>query len=204
MEGPVDGSPRLAEPLGARLASEEDAGAAVHAGARRLVAWECTVAITALPAAGVAHPGLRVAWFDAHPDFHTPQSSTSGYRGGMPLAAACGLWDAGSSADPPIDPERVHLLGIRDVDPGERELIATHSVRSDPPPDGPVWVHLDLDVLRGDLMPAAYPAPGGWDWDELVAAVEALPEIVGFSITSCDARHADEVARRLSPVMVRT
>ena len=199
-----DGARELAELLGAPVVVEADAGAAVLDGARCLVAAECTIAITALPAAAVVYPGLRVAWFDAHPDFNTPATSPSGYRGGMPLAAACGLWDAGASAQPPLDPARVHLLGIRDTDPGEAELIAEHGVRSDPPAEGPVWIHLDLDVLGSDLMPAAYPAPGGWDWDELVAALRALPDVVGIEITGCAPGYAAEVAQRLSPVIVRT
>ena len=42
-------------------------------------------------------PDVRIVWLDAHGDFNTPETSASGYLGGMCLAAACGRWDAGSA-----------------------------------------------------------------------------------------------------------
>ena len=40
-------------------------------------------------------PDVRVLWLDAHGDFNTPETTPSGFLGGMCLAAACGRWDAG-------------------------------------------------------------------------------------------------------------
>src|SRR3954469_22923394 len=108
------------------------ARAEVLSGTRWFVAGHCNLAIATLPALATQHPGLRVAWIDAHPDFNTPQSSPSGFLGGMPLAAACGVWDAGL-LDPPVDPEHVHLVGVRDIDPGERVLLDGHGVHETPP-----------------------------------------------------------------------
>lgn len=210
---PGTGSAELAQRLGARTVAElpealpgrweEDlaaiepalvaARAAVDEGCRLLVAEQCTVAMTTLPALVAAtgpHPPLKVAWLDAHPDFNTPATSPSGFLGGMPLAHACGVWGSGGG----VSPDSVYLAGVRDVDPGEAELVAAHGVRSGLPEEGPVFVHLDLDVLREDLMPADYPAPGGWSWDDLDAALAALPEVVGIEVVGCAPGRAERVA----------
>ena len=50
---------------------------------------------TTLPAALRNRPDARVLWLDAHGDYNTPETSGSGYLGGMCLAAATGEWDAG-------------------------------------------------------------------------------------------------------------
>src|SRR4051794_36499647 len=165
----------------------------VLSGTRLFVAGHCNLAIATLPALAAQHPGLRVAWVDAHPDFNTPATSPSGFLGGMPLAAACGVWEAGL-LDPPLDPTRVHLMGARDIDDGEVELLEAHRVNYEPPQAGPVFVHLDLDVLDNTLMPATFPAPGGWTWDELEAALTALPDVIGIEVTGCASGHAARVA----------
>ena len=205
--GALLGARMVGEVVPPRVASWEDdlrdagpalaaAQAAAREGADLLISGHCSPAIATLPAVVERHPGLRVVWIDAHPDFNTPATSASGFLGGMPLAAACGLWDAGFPGT--VDPARVHLLGARDVDPGERRLIDAHGVHEDTPADGPVWVHLDLDVLRNDLMPATFPAPGGWSWEELRAALVALPEIVGLEVAGCSPGHARRVADTLA------
>ena len=57
----------------------------------------------------------RLPWLDAHGDYNTPETSGSGYLGGMCLAAATGEWDAGLGGTVPA--ERVVLAGVRDLDP---------------------------------------------------------------------------------------
>lgn len=192
---------RWDEDLAAARPVLEAARAAIAGGATTIVAGHCNVAIATLPAIAARVPGVRIAWLDAHPDFNTPETSRSGFLGGMPLAAACGIWTHPTLAgllDPPVDPHRVHLVGIRDVDPGEREMLAEHGVREGPPSDGPVFVHLDLDVLDNDLMPAGFPCPGGWTWEQLGDALAALPEIVGIEVTGCAPGHARRVADTLA------
>ena len=200
------GAPVLAEGAFPRVGRwEEDLAAsapllaaargAVQHGHRVLVAGSCDLAMATLPALAAAHPGLRVAWLDAHPDFNTPASSESGFLGGMPLAHACGLW--GDEVTEPLDPRRVHLLGVRDIDDGERRLLDAHGVREEPPAEGPVFVHLDLDVLDPALMPAPFAVPGGWTWDELAAALASLPDVVGIEVTGCAAGRAERVAETL-------
>jgi arginase len=68
---------------------------------------------------------LGVIWVDAHADFNTPETTPSGNIHGMPLAALCGLGDPRLTAlwdesVPVIDPQRVAIIGARDLDPGEK------------------------------------------------------------------------------------
>lgn len=70
---------------------------------------------------------LGLIWFDAHGDMNTPQSSPSGNLHGMPLAHLLGRGDAELAGiegfAPKVKPENVALIGIRDIDRGEREII---------------------------------------------------------------------------------
>ncbi len=89
---------------------------------------------------GVAHhhrkrgESIGLLWVDAHGDMNTPQTSPSGNVHGMPLAAVLGhgsreLTHIGGFA-PKVRPDRTVLLGIRDIDSGEREFIARSGVRA--------------------------------------------------------------------------
>lgn len=70
---------------------------------------------------------LAVIWIDAHGDINTDENSPSGNVHGMPLAAAMGfgnecltdLYFKGRK----VKPENVFLIGARDLDHGELELI---------------------------------------------------------------------------------
>lgn len=68
-----------------------------------------------------------VVWVDAHGDFNTPATSPSGNIHGMPLAALCGVGDerlvdlAWPGAK--VRPEDVVLIGVRDLDGGEKKLM---------------------------------------------------------------------------------
>jgi arginase family enzyme len=166
-----------------------------------LAAADCSIAVTTLPAALRHRPDARVLWLDAHGDYNTPESSGSGYLGGMCLAGACGEWDAGLGDTIPAD--RLVLAGVRDLDGGERELLE----RSDATVIGasvvetlvavknaldgsPVFIHLDLDVLDPEEFPAAVPAPGGLSSDKLYDLMEAVAddsELVGIEVTAFEA-----------------
>ncbi|GAB4486167.1 MAG: arginase [Anaerolineales bacterium] len=68
---------------------------------------------------------LGVIWVDAHADFNTAETTPSGNIHGMPLAALCGLGDPRltalwNEAVPVINPQRVAVIGARDLDPGEK------------------------------------------------------------------------------------
>lgn len=76
-------------------------------------------------AAGEARVGLL--WIDAHADLNTPATSPSGNVHGTPVAHLLGLgderftglWGGGAR----VQPEDIVYLGLRSVDPPERELI---------------------------------------------------------------------------------
>jgi len=142
---------------------------------------------------------VGVLWFDAHGDFNTPTTTPSGNVHGMSLAAALGV---GAFADvewataPGIDPENVALIGVRDLDPGEREAIRSSPVDAftmsdvdrrglsavlddavSTATDGVDGVHvsLDLDWLDPSVAPGVgTPVRGGVTYREAHAAMETV------------------------------
>lgn len=70
---------------------------------------------------------IGLIWIDAHSDINTPETSPSGNVHGMPLAAIVGLGPEPLSTifgfSPKVAPENTVLVGIRDVDPTEKENI---------------------------------------------------------------------------------
>lgn len=77
---------------------------------------------------------IGLIWFDAHGDFNTPDSSPTGNVHGMPLASVLGygdplLTEIGARV-PMVKPENVVLIGIRDIDDGERRLIRKSGIKT--------------------------------------------------------------------------
>jgi arginase len=70
---------------------------------------------------------LGLIWIDAHADFNTAETTRSGNIHGMPLAALTGrghpLLTGIAGRVPAIAPENVALIGVRDIDPLEREAL---------------------------------------------------------------------------------
>lgn len=77
---------------------------------------------------------IGVIWLDAHGDINTPDTSESGNIHGMPLAHALGIGSKEllgvADQHPMVDPSRTVLIGIRDLDPGERNAIRELGVRA--------------------------------------------------------------------------
>ena len=174
-----------------------------------LLAGDCAIAVATLPVVLRHRPDVRVLWLDAHGDFHTPETTASGYLGGMCLAGACGLWETGFGAD--LDPARVVMHGVRDLDGPERVALDTRGVHvvADPAPLAglPVFVHVDLDVLDPDVMPAPFAAPGGPGPRALrafLADVAADSEIVGVEVTGAAPGHAEIAADVIAPLLSQT
>ena len=69
----------------------------------------------------------------------------------------------------------------------------------------PVFVHLDVDVLEPEDMPAQFPVPGGLRPDKLYDLLEAVAdecEVVGVEVTAfVDADHAGAVASVVEPLL---
>jgi len=77
---------------------------------------------------------VGLIWFDAHADMNTPETTLSGNIHGMPLACCLGhgppaLVELGARV-PMIAPRNAVLVGIRDVDARERELVRTSGIRA--------------------------------------------------------------------------
>lgn len=160
---------------------------------------DCVTAIAVL--AGMQRQGLDPAmvWFDAHGDFHTEATTTSGYLGGLPLAKVVGL---GELALPralgmtPLAEDRAVLVDARDLDPPEVTALAASAVRQvavadlapDVLPSGPLLLHVDLDVVNPEhLRGLRFPAPGGPGLDAVaggVSVVVATGRVAGLSIAA--------------------
>lgn len=148
-----------------------------------VVTADCSVALGVV--AGLQRLGVEpsVMWFDAHGDLHTPASSASGYPGGMIVRMLLGEGDltvAETTGLTPIPPERVVLVDARDLDAPEAEYLSHSAVERVPveaasAPDGPVYLHIDLDVLDADLVPGLrYPVTPGPTPDQIRDAAQRI------------------------------
>lgn len=144
----------------------------------------CAASLATLPVVMRHRPDTCVVWLDAHPDLNVPETTASGYLGGMALAGPSGLWDSGLGNGLPL--ANIVLVGARNLDPPEQALVDAEKVHLVPPGsnylaelrdaiDGrPVYVHLDCDVLEPGILPTDYRVPGGFTLAELHAICEVL------------------------------
>jgi arginase len=168
----------------------------------------CSASLATLPAAVQAVDGLKVLWVDAHGDFNTPETTGSGYLGGMVLGAVCGGWESGLGAG--LSPDRVLIAGIRDVDEDEDALLREAGVKQLPPDqvtseavlsfvgDSPLWIHIDWDVMDPGQVPAAYSIDKGLFADQLRAVFLALPtaQIVGIELAEFEQPESEQQRAR--------
>jgi arginase len=158
-----------------------------------------TVAGAAAYAERHARP-LFLLWLDAHSDFHTPLTTTSGNLHGTPVAYIAGR--DGFDAFPPfpavIPADNICLYGIRSVDPAEHAALLRHDifindmrvldergivaplrefldkVRAE---QGMLHVSLDVDFLDPAIAPAVgTTVPGGTTFREAHLVMELLHE----------------------------
>jgi arginase len=73
---------------------------------------------------------IGVIWIDAHGDINTPATSPSGNVHGMPLAALLGQEPKALLSGARLNPANVVLVGLRDLDPGERQHIRDWGVHA--------------------------------------------------------------------------
>ena len=76
---------------------------------------------------------LGIFWVDAHSDFNTPETSPSGNVHGMPLASLAGLGPRQlrniNGAFQKVHPKNIAIIGLRNVDRGERENLKKLGVK---------------------------------------------------------------------------
>ncbi|HEY7294551.1 MAG TPA: arginase family protein, partial [Dehalococcoidia bacterium] len=169
---------------------------------------------------------LGMVWFDAHGDFNTPETTLSGYLGGMPAAVAAGLClerlRGAAGVEPPLDVRDLVMVALRDVDPLEQELLDQHGVEQVASEDlkgdrialraaltrltaqcDAIYIHIDLDVLDPAEAPGMnFPVPGGPSPTELADAIAlclAEPKAAALGIASYNAPK-DEENRTLTGV----
>ena len=144
---------------------------------------------------------LFVLWVDAHADFNTPATSPSGNVHGMTLAVACGEegLDIFRSDDfALIPPAQVFMIGIRQIDKGERRLLEDRGVNVIDMPqidetgvavqmrkileqvrkeNGMLHVSLDADFLDPFIAPGVgTPVQGGATYREAHLVMEMLED----------------------------
>jgi arginase family enzyme len=151
-----------------------------------LTSSDCSICLATFPAVARRVEGVQVLWLDAHADSNTPETTISGFLGGMCLGAAVGHWDAGFDAA--LIPGDVLGCGIRQLDPGEPGPEVVDPAQVPYELNGqPVYVHLDLDVLDPEALPAQFAEPGGLTAEQLrtlLAELAEAAEIVGLEVTA--------------------
>jgi arginase len=140
---------------------------------------------------------LFVLWLDAHPDFHTLDTTASGHLHGVPMAYVTGRPGFDGYLPPlsqPVDPRNVCMVGLRSVDRAERNALAQvgvvahdmraideHGIAALVRPfldrvaaaNGLLHVSLDVDFLDPGLAPAVgTTVPGGATFREAHLAME--------------------------------
>jgi arginase len=145
---------------------------------------------------------LGLIWVDAHGDMNTPASSGSGNVHGMPLAALLGPEPAELARiggfSPKVLPEHTVLIGIRNLDEREKEIVRASRVRVFTMKDidrsgiasvveqalalagkgtGGVHVSFDLDVCDPSIAPGVgTPVKGGLDYREAHMVMEMVAD----------------------------
>lgn len=110
--------------------AEHVAEARQNSGFPLILSGNCGATLGAIAGAGTER--LGVIWFDAHGEFNTPETTTSGFLDGMGLAIATGLcWKELAASIPhfrPMPAAHALLVGGRDFDPGEKERLEQSGV----------------------------------------------------------------------------
>lgn len=119
----VDFSERLA------VAADES----VASGALPLViGGDHSLSIGSLAGISPHYDNLGVIWYDAHGDLNDSGSSPSGNIHGMPLAISCGIGDERlvniHKPGAKVKPENIVLIGMRDLDEGEKKYIKEENI----------------------------------------------------------------------------
>ena len=102
-----------------------------------------SIALGSVSGVAKVHKNIGVIWIDAHADFNTDETTPSGNIHGMILASLAGLGNSSLTNvggwSPKVHTESIVIVGARDLDAGEKELLRTHSVH--------IFTMSDIDQL---------------------------------------------------------
>lgn len=207
---------------------------ALREGFTLVLGGDCTLVVGTLAGAtqALGQP-VGLIYLDADADLNTPDTTPSGYLHGMALAMALGRGPAevtgAAGPAPAVLPDHVALVGFRALDPGERQplgdlglalpaeaakklgmrvtaALALDAVENG---DGPVLVHLDVDVVDPSEMPAKQSLTPGvgltfLELRNLLTALMASPRVVALEVAEYSPdRDPDGVyARQLVELLV--
>jgi arginase len=201
---------RLADHVRTGLAAAGGGDAAVLA-----LGGDCTTHAGVMAGIRRARPGMRLglAWFDAHGDFNTPDTTPSGNVWGMPFAMACGIGDVrlvAAAEGPSVRTLDAALFGGQVLDETESRMLAASGVAQFGPgmladPAGRAaaagwaaavagridawYIAFDLDALdAAGRWAIAMPETDGLALDTAVATVRTIATsgapVVGFGATA--------------------
>ena len=176
---------------------------------------DCTTHAGAMAGIRRARPGIRLglAWFDAHGDFNTPDTTPSGNVWGMPFALTCGRGDeklVAAAEGPSVREIDAGLFGGQVLDETESRMIAASGVAqfgpgmlADPAGQAAVaawsgsvsarvdawYLAFDLDALDASGRWAiAMPERDGLSLETAIATVRAIATsgapVIGFGATA--------------------
>jgi len=161
-----------------------------------------SIALGSISGVAQVHQPLGVIWIDAHADFNTEQTTPSGNVHGMILAALAGLGDRHLTHiggwSPKLDKDRIVIVGARDLDPGEQDLLRTNNIhvftmsnidrhgisaimqqaiQIAGANDTPIHLSLDMDSLDPQEAPGVgTPVRGGLSYREAHFAMEMVAD----------------------------
>ncbi len=141
---------------------------------------------------------IGLIWIDTHSDINLPDTSPSNRAFGMSVACLSGMIPGCLSPKKYVDPENIAYIGLRDVDPPERKIIAKNKIFAKTIKDidleglatvvskaidvaskdtAGFVVSFDLDVCDPAIVPGTQtPIRGGLTFREAHLLVELLQE----------------------------
>lgn len=161
------------------------------------IGGDCGVELASVGEALRRDPGIAVVWFDAHGDLNTPLTSPSGSFSGMVARALTGEGAAALLPGAPLDPTRLILVGVRDLDDAEvahieeRSIPMVSSVMTsaaevvaavESTGAERVYLHVDVDVLDPSVIAGVSSAvPFGIELATLLECITELRSRFGFA-----------------------
>lgn len=174
-----------------------------------VVAGNCISSIGTV--AGMGGKQRAVVWLDAHPDFNTPDTTSTGFLDGMGSAILAGeAWTAAARTIPhfqPVDRDHLLVIGALDIDPEEAVRLNDPSVTVFSGDDyrankaavhaalkalreisDTAYLHFDMDVTEPNPFPAnEFAVPGGFDDREISSLLKAIGDRVPLAAAAVTA-----------------